>query len=83
VTRLVRDGWTVNEASADFAMTGKPIPPRQLAMIIRALPAFNPLGETASGGRGGRGHALYDIGQLQRLHSALAPWLHPPVNGDT
>jgi hypothetical protein len=79
---VICDGWTISEAAALFEATGKPIPPRHLAMIIRALPGFCRIGERPSGDLGGRGHALYDIGQLQRLHAALAPWLMP-VNGDT
>lgn len=67
-------GWTITEACAQFADTGIPIDPRQLRLIIRAL-RIRPVGETTPGGRGGRGHALYPIDQLQRLHAALAPWL--------
>ena len=74
------DGWTINEARQQFAETGLPI--QHLDRIIRALPGLTPCGETRSGQRGGRGHYLYPIGELQRLHSALAPWLQPP-SGNT
>ena len=67
------EGWTVDEAREQFAQAGVPVD--GLARIIRALPGFQRIGETPSGEHGGRGHALYDIGQLQRLHAALAPWL--------
>ena len=66
-------GWTVDEACAQFAEAGIPVDPARLRMVIRAL-RLQPVGETSRDGRG-RGQALYDIGQLQRLHSALAPWL--------
>ena len=75
---MTRDGWTITEASEDFARTGLPIPARQLAMIIRALPGFHRIGKKPSGPLGGQGEALYEIGQLQRLHAALSPWLCPP-----
>jgi hypothetical protein len=70
------DGWTVVEAREQFARTGLPVD--GLDQIIRALPGFTRIGETRSGERGGRGHALYDIGELQLLHGALARWLKPP-----
>jgi hypothetical protein len=66
-------------ALEQFAQTGLPVD--GLARIIRALPGFQRIGETPSGEKGGRGQALYDIAQLQRLHAALAPWLTAP--GDT
>lgn len=66
--------WTIDEASAEFARTGIPMQPAQLRAIVRAL-HWKPAGETASGEHGGRGHALYPIADLQRLHAALSPWL--------
>lgn len=66
-------GWTVDEAREQFQQAGMPVD--GLARIIRALPGFRRIGETQSGEHGGRGHALYEIGELQRLHAALAPWL--------
>ena len=68
-------GWTIAEAAAEFERAGMPVEERHLRAIIRHLPGFNPVGETKSGPTGGRGHPLYEIGSLQRLHSALAPWL--------
>ena len=70
---MTADGWTVDEAREQFSQAGLPVD--GLARIISVLPGFQRIGEERSGERGGRGHALYDIGQLQRLHSALAPWL--------
>ena len=75
------EGWTVQEAAEQFAQAG--IPFNGLDRVIRALPGFRRIGETPSGEHGGRGHAIYDIAQLQRLHSALAPWLTVPPPGDT
>ena len=76
------EGWTVAEAREQFASTGLPMD--GLDRIIRALPGFRRIGETRKppGSQGGRGAALYDIEQLQRLHGALAPWL-VPSSGDT
>jgi hypothetical protein len=68
-------GWTIPEAAAEFERVGLPVEERRLRAIIRNLPGFSPVGETKSGPAGGRGHPLYEIGSLQRLHAALAPWL--------
>jgi hypothetical protein len=77
------EAWTVSEARTEFAKTGIPID--GLDRIIRALPGFRPIGEVRKppGSQGGRGDRLYEIGQLQRLHAALAPWLAVPPSGDT
>lgn len=80
---MTADGWTISEACEQFAAAGLPVDPRRFRMVIRALPGFKSVGETASTARGGRGHAIYEIGDLQRLHSALAPWLGDPISGDT
>jgi hypothetical protein len=75
---VTADGWTVTEAREQFARTGLPVD--GLDQIIRALPGFTRIGETRSGERGGRGHALYEIKELQILHGFLAShgWLTPP-----
>lgn len=73
---VTAQGWTVSEAREEFAKAGMPVD--GLARIIRALPGFQRIGETPSGEHGGRGHALYSIGELQRLHAALSPWLKAP-----
>jgi hypothetical protein len=74
---MAADGWTVDEAREQFAMTG--IPMDHLDRIIRALPGFRRVGEVRKppGSMGGRGPAVYDIADLQRLHSKLAEWLIP------
>lgn len=80
---MTRDGWTVAEACEEFERAGLPVDPKRLRAIIRNLPGFRPVGETRAGPQGGRGHPLYEIGALQRLHSALAPWLTTQDAGDT
>jgi hypothetical protein len=72
---VTAEGWTIPEAVAEFERAGLPVEERRLRAIIRNLPGLNPIGETRPGPAGGRGHPLYPIGELQRLHSALAPWL--------
>ncbi|HEY3652370.1 MAG TPA: hypothetical protein VGL33_30680 [Streptosporangiaceae bacterium] len=76
-------GWTISEACREFEAAGMPVDPRRFRIIVRNLPGLQPVGETKSGERGGRGQFLYEIGQMQRLHSALAPWLTVPASGDT
>jgi hypothetical protein len=76
-------GWTIAEAVAEFERAGMPVEERRLRAIIRNLPGFNPVGETRPGPAGGRGHPLYEIGSLQRLHAALAPWLTAPQHDRT
>jgi hypothetical protein len=82
---MTAQGWTVNEARAEFAKTG--IPMDHLDRIIRALPGFQRIGEKRQppGSQGGRGAAVYDIAMLQQLHGRLAEWLVPRVTppGDT
>ena len=71
------DGWTADEAGPEFAKTGIPFEPEQVRGIIRWLPGFLPVGEQRHDGPG-RGKAMYDIGELQELHGALAKWLRVP-----
>jgi hypothetical protein len=75
---VTAQGWTVAEAVEQFAQAGVPFD--GLDRIIRALPGFQRIGEVRKlpGSKGGRGDALYSIADLQRLHSALAPWLIMP-----
>lgn len=72
---MTAHGWTISEACAEFDAAGMPVDPRRFRIIVRNLPGLVPVGETKSGERGGRGQFLYEIGQMQRLHAALAPWL--------
>jgi hypothetical protein len=73
---MTGDGWTIDEAVAEFARQGMPVDPGRFRAAVRAA-RLQRIGETSSGAKGGRGQALYDIGQLQRLHAALSPWLVP------
>ncbi len=75
---MTADGWTIAMASDDFAGTGIPFEERNLRGIIRFLPGFQRTGATKPGPQGGRGDPLYDIGELQLLHKALARWLTVP-----
>jgi hypothetical protein len=70
------DGWTIPEACAEFERAGMPVDPARFRMVIRAV-RLKPVGERRAlpGSKGGRGQIFYDIGSLQRLHAALAPWL--------
>jgi hypothetical protein len=74
---MAADGWTVDEAREQFARTGVPFD--GLDRVIRALPGFVRIGEVRKppGSMGGRGPAVYEIADLQRLHSKLAEWLIP------
>ena len=73
---MTGDGWTIDEALAEFERQGMPVDAKRFRAAVRVA-RLERIGETSSGGRGGRGHALYEIGQLQRLHAALSPWLVP------
>jgi hypothetical protein len=69
------EGWTIAEAVAEFAAAGLPVDPDRFRVAVVRVARIPRVGETKSGPSGGRGHPLYPIGELQRLHSALAPWL--------
>ena len=78
------DGWTVADAIAQFAETGKPID--RLGKLLWCLPGFQACGYSKPGPDGGRRYKRYSIGDLQRLHGFLARngWLDkPPASGDT
>lgn len=79
---MTAHGWTISEACEEFERAGLPVDPGRFRMAIRAV-KLKPVGETTSGRKGGRGQSLYEIGQLQRLHAALAPWMTVPPPGDT
>lgn len=72
---MTAPGWTIAEALAEFERAGMPVDPARFALAVTRVARIPRAGETRPGEKGGRGHALYEIGQLQRLHSALAPWL--------
>jgi hypothetical protein len=71
----VSDGWTIPEACEEFAKAGAPVDPHRFRIAVTRVARLPRAGEMPSGERGGRGQVLYPIGELQRLHSALAPWL--------
>ena len=71
---MTGDGWTIDDALAEFKKQGMPVDPVRFRAAVRVA-KIQRVGETSSGERGGRGHALYPIGELQKLHSRLAEWL--------
>lgn len=82
---MTAEAWSVADACEEFARTGLPVDPDVLAGIIRLLRKqsagrhWTPAGRAPSPGpQGGRGADRYEIGQLQRLHAALSPWLTAP-----
>ena len=66
--------WTVEQASAYFAASGIPFDAWRLALVIKAL-SIRRAGEARPGPSGGRGKAMYPVGDLQALHRDLAEWL--------
>jgi hypothetical protein len=65
-------GWTIQEAVEQFARQGMPVDPEQFRMVVRAF-RIQLTGEKRHepGSQGGRRDRLYEIGQLQRVHSWL------------
>ena len=83
---MTANGWTVDDALAQFAAAGKPLDPAGFRAIVRHARRTGNLkkaGETASGDQGGRGHILYEIAQLQHMHKDMVRWLGLPPSGDT
>ncbi len=81
-------GWTVSDALGQFDAAGMPVDQAGFRAVVRAARRtgnIKPLEEARKppGSKGGRGYLRYDIGQLQRLHAVLVPWLTPPASGDT
>jgi hypothetical protein len=71
-------GWTISDALGQFDAAGMPVDRAGFRAVVRAARRtgnLKPLGETKSGEHGGRGQILYEIGQLQQMHAALAPFL--------
>lgn len=73
--------WTVEEACEAFREAGVPVDPDpgkaayRFRLIVRGL-QLQPSGRAPSPGpQGGRGQDRYPIADLQRIHSALSPWL--------
>lgn len=69
------DCWTIAEACEEFAKQGVPVDVRRFRLAVTRVARIPRAGEAPSGERGGRGQFLYPIGELQKLHAALAPWL--------
>lgn len=75
---MTADGWTISEALEQFRRQGMPVDEaafRDVVTVLRRAGKFVPCGEKPPGPQGGRGEKMHGIGELQRLHSALAPWL--------
>ena len=71
------DGWTIAEALEQFTAAGMPVDGKRFRVAVTEVARLERVGEVRKppGSKGGRGPALYEIGELQRLHAALAPWL--------
>jgi hypothetical protein len=76
------DGWTIPMAVEQFAAAGMPVDEARFRIAVTRVARIRRAGEMPSGQKGGRGQSVYPIGELQRLHSALAPWLTVPPSGD-
>jgi hypothetical protein len=63
-------GWTIPEAVAEFERAGLPVDPARFRIAVVKVTRSRRTGETRQppGSKGGRGRAVYDIGQLQQLH---------------
>ena len=70
---MTADGWTVDEALAEFERTGLPVDPYRFRKAIQAF-QIRPVGKKPSGGQGGRGYGMYDIGDMQVLHADFIRW---------
>ncbi len=71
-------------AVAQFAEAGMPVYEDRYRLAVTRVARIPRVGEMPSGENGGRGRRLYPVGELQQLHSALAPWLviRDPPSGD-
>jgi hypothetical protein len=77
VAWVTAEGWTIPEACAEFERAGLPVDPARFRIAVTRVARLARVGETRQppGSKGGRGHAMYDIGALQRLHADLAKWI--------
>jgi hypothetical protein len=71
------DGWTIAEAVAEFALAGMPVDEARFRIAVTRMARLKRIGETRQppGSKGGRGHPLYEIWQLQQLHKDVARWI--------
>ena len=77
--------WTIAEAVEQFAAAGMPVDEARFRIAVTRMARLKRAGETRQppGSKGGRGHPLYEIGDLQRLHADVAKWIPaetPPVS---
>lgn len=74
---MADQGWTIAEACAEFERAGVPVDGKRFRIAVTEVARLGRTGEVRKppGSKGGRGPALYEIGELQQLHRALAPWL--------
>ena len=74
------DGWTIPMACEQFAEAGMPVDEARFRIAVTRVARLRRVGETRQppGSKGGRGHPVYEIGQLQRLHADVAKWIPPP-----
>ena len=77
------DGWTIPMAIAKFAEQGMPVDEARFRLAVTRMARLRRIGETRqpAGSKGGRGNAVYEIGDLQRLHADVAKWI--PARDDT
>jgi len=72
-------------ACAQFAEAGAPVDEARFRIAVTRVARLPRIGETRPDGpNGGRGRAVYEIGELQLLHARLADWLvirEPPPGG--
>ena len=85
---MTANGWTVDDALAQFAAAGKPLDPagfRALVRHARRLGNLEKAGELRkpAGSEGGRGYIVFEIGQMQLMHKDSVRWLGLPSSGDT
>ena len=72
----MNEGWTVGESIAQFEDTGMPVEEYRFRKAIQAF-RIRPVGEKRppeDEDQGGRGHALYDIADMQALHADFIRW---------
>jgi len=70
-------------AIAKFAEQGMPVDETRFRIAVTRMARLRRVGETASGPSGGRGHPLYGISDLQRLHADVAKWIPAPQHDRT
>jgi len=71
------DGWTIPMACEKFAEQGMPVDEARFRLAVTRMARLRRIGETRqpAGSKGGRGNAVYEIADLQRLHADVAKWI--------